>query len=164
MKMENSGVLVRVILRCTGNRLADFHVPCLSDVPSIGDKVGLADMIEFDSFSVTIVNREVFYLKNESGICKVSSIHLTVVFSFEKWLYRWQEIVDAYQNMSDKGKAFRKSNKFLDLHADLNTVDFLAEHHDAFDIDCFGASLLSHYAMEKRREEHQAVLDEKIRE
>lgn len=157
--MENRGISVGVILRYTGKHLTHFHVSSLADVPLVGDKAVPFGKDETYMLPAEVVGREVYYVEEDGGVSQVYSVCLTVVFPFEKWLYLWQDIVEMYQGCSDVRKAYRKSDRFLLKNADTSSVEFLFHHHDAYDIGSFGVSLLHHYIVERRKEEHGEIIE-----
>lgn len=156
--MKDSDILIRVRLRCTGNTLSEFRVYCLADVPLVGDKVSLSETEEDCAILAEVVDREVCYM-DEEGIRQVFYVCLTVVLPFEKWLYLWQDIVEAYQKCSDIKKALRKSDNFLCKNADTLSAEYLVHHHDTYEISSFGVFLLLHFIKARRKEEHEEIIE-----
>lgn len=156
--MMNEGVSVTVKLECTGNTLADFHVCSLADVPVAGDRVGLYSLDDTGVQLAEVTCRDVYYMEADVGQRRVLTVCLTVRCSFEKWLYLWQDIVEVSRDC-DVQKAYRKSDRFLRKYADWSSVEFLLRHHDAYLIDRFGVSLLSHFIGSDKLREYEHVCE-----
>ena len=151
--MENRSIFVNVVLRYTDTRLTDYYVASLSDVPIVGDKIALFAHDGLDDLSAEVVERVICYQEEVQGVRQPYSVSLYVVYPLEKWLYLWQDIVDMYRDNTDAKKAFRKSDRFLSKNAETSSVEFLFQHHDAYNIDDYGVSLLRHYIEFRTSEE-----------
>ena len=135
---------VRVCVYTTGNSIYDYTVPCLADVPNIGDTMDLYVYPNANIERGTIVGRDIYYAKNEEGNLYIVKIHLTVKLPVEKWYFRWDEWCS--DNM---GKPFDKmlkySTKQLRNMGTREHVSFLLRHADAFGLDDCRIFLLEQY-------------------
>lgn len=140
----NSNINVRVCVYTTCNPIYDYTVPCLADVPHIGDTMGFYIYPNANIEQGKIMGRNLYYAQNDEGSLYIVKIHLVVKFPVEKWFFHWDEWCS--DNMSKPfDKMIRGSNRQLRNIAKREDITFLLNHADAFGLDDCRRFLLEQY-------------------
>ena len=146
----NRAISVRVCVQTTCNPIYDYTVPCLADVPNIGDTMGLYVYPNANIERGKVMARNLYYATNDEGNLYIVKIHLTVKFPVEKWYSRWDEWCS-----DNQGKPFDKmikySNKQLRNMASSEDISFLLRHGDAFGLDDCRKFLLEQFLKSKNQ-------------